>query len=309
MLDYLDDADIEIELIEGEPGRAGGGAARPRPEAGETAVWLADPDGEPGTGPRAGRAADRRRGRGAGAAPGQLRPARGEADGRGRGDGPAALARRLPLGRPADPPDAGEVPARRGLRDRGDDRGRRVGRAGRGPGRAARGARRRAAPGGLPLPDRPGAPGRPLRHRRRGRGDRPEADRPSPARLRRRRRSPGHRPPPDVEANWEQITAAEKGRTSAVEGVPLAQPALSLADKLLKRSRNAGLEVTVPRSTGGIVGDRHRSGTGSDGCCWPWSRTPGRSGVDPEEALRTASRALRDEIVAVEGSQQAAAAG
>jgi XTP/dITP diphosphohydrolase len=51
----------------------------------------------------------------------------------------------------------------------------------------------------------------------------------------------------DVEANWEQIKAEEKGRSSVVEGVPLAQPALSLAEKLFKRAGNAGLGVTVPQ--------------------------------------------------------------
>src|SRR5207302_4970648 len=50
----------------------------------------------------------------------------------------------------------------------------------------------------------------------------------------------------DVEANWDKIKAAEKGRTSAVEGVPLAQPALSLADKLFKRARNADIPVEPP---------------------------------------------------------------
>ncbi|MCX6449592.1 MAG: MazG family protein [Actinobacteria bacterium] len=40
----------------------------------------------------------------------------------------------------------------------------------------------------------------------------------------------------EVLANWEVQKAAEKGRTSAIDGIPLAQPALSLVTKLLYRA-------------------------------------------------------------------------
>ena len=40
---------------------------------------------------------------------------------------------------------------------------------------------------------------------------------------------------------WEELKIAEKGRTSAVDGVPLAQPALALAAKLVSRVQRAGL--------------------------------------------------------------------
>lgn len=39
-----------------------------------------------------------------------------------------------------------------------------------------------------------------------------------------------------VEANWETIKAAEKQRSSVLEGIPLALPALALADKILGRA-------------------------------------------------------------------------
>lgn len=52
----------------------------------------------------------------------------------------------------------------------------------------------------------------------------------------------------DVEQNWETLKAAEKGRTSAMDGVPLAQPALALADKLLSRAAKAPLVVPVPQA-------------------------------------------------------------
>jgi len=52
----------------------------------------------------------------------------------------------------------------------------------------------------------------------------------------------------DVEANWEQLKAVEKGRTSAVDGVPIGQPALALASALLGRTAKAGLDVPVTSS-------------------------------------------------------------
>jgi XTP/dITP diphosphohydrolase len=50
----------------------------------------------------------------------------------------------------------------------------------------------------------------------------------------------------EVEANWEVLKAAEKGRTSSMDGVPLAQPALALADKLLSRAAKAPVVVPAP---------------------------------------------------------------
>ena len=45
--------------------------------------------------------------------------------------------------------------------------------------------------------------------------------------------------------NWEAQKAAEKGRTSAVEGVPLAQPAMALAAKLMYRAEKFGYDLPI----------------------------------------------------------------
>ena len=112
----------------------------------------------------------------------------------------------------------------------------------------------------------------------------------------------------EVEANWELLKAAEKGRTSAVQGVPLAQPALALADKLLKRAQGSHIEVTVPGLTGEISATA--DGPAGVGDLLLAVVAHARSlGVDPEEALRARGRRLRDEIVAVEDSQQSPMAG
>ena len=48
-----------------------------------------------------------------------------------------------------------------------------------------------------------------------------------------------------VLANWEVAKAAEKGRRSAIDGVPLAQPALPLVTKLLYRAEKFNYEIPI----------------------------------------------------------------
>lgn len=49
----------------------------------------------------------------------------------------------------------------------------------------------------------------------------------------------------EVERNWESLKAAEKGRASIMDGVPLAQPALALAAKVQARAQRAGIGPVV----------------------------------------------------------------
>ena len=111
----------------------------------------------------------------------------------------------------------------------------------------------------------------------------------------------------EVEAGWEQLKAAEKDRTSVVEGVPLAQPALSLADKLLKRADGADLDITVPQLSTAVDQIADVSDMASKeqvgrlllavvGLARQW-------GVDPEEALRAQARELREQILHLEASR------
>ncbi len=91
-----------------------------------------------------------------------------------------------------------------------------------------------------------------------------------------------------VLANWEEIKQAEKQRQSVTDGVPLGQPALALAAKLISRSRKAGLPVPLPVS--GEIGDRLLAVVGE----------AVEAGIDPEQALRNAARGYRDAIRARE---------
>jgi XTP/dITP diphosphohydrolase len=47
----------------------------------------------------------------------------------------------------------------------------------------------------------------------------------------------------DVEATWETLKSAEKGRVSAVDGVPMSLPALALAAKLIHRAEMHGVAL------------------------------------------------------------------
>jgi XTP/dITP diphosphohydrolase len=92
----------------------------------------------------------------------------------------------------------------------------------------------------------------------------------------------------ELDDTWERQKAAEKGRTSAVDGVPLAQPALALSAKLLARARRAGLQVQ-PAPTSDL-GER----------LFALAREATEAGVDPESALRETARAYREALVVAE---------
>jgi len=87
----------------------------------------------------------------------------------------------------------------------------------------------------------------------------------------------------EVNENWERLKAAEKARASIVEGVPMGQPALALAAKLVSRAQRAGTDAPV---AGDGFGPRLLSVV----------REAVAAGVDPELALRETSRAYRDTL-------------
>lgn len=93
--------------------------------------------------------------------------------------------------------------------------------------------------------------------------------------------------PAQVEANWDEIKKAEKGRTSAVDGLPAMLPALALAAKLIGRSRRAGLDVALPRD-------------GVGGQLFALVAQALDDGVDAELALRAGAHRFADAIRAAE---------
>ena len=135
----------------------------------------------------------------------------------------------------------------------------------------------------------------------------------------------------DVVANWDVLKAQEKGRTSVTEGVPLAQPALALAEKLLARSGRAGLpahlldaELGEPArvlrelllcAPAAVASDADDAASDAVAEAYvgrvlllvvAFARS---LGVNPETALRAAARSYAQRIQAAENAQPAADAG
>ncbi|AXI81514.1 MazG family protein [Peterkaempfera bronchialis] len=113
--------------------------------------------------------------------------------------------------------------------------------------------------------------------------------------------------PEQVEANWELLKAAEKQRGSAVDGVPLAQPALALAAKLVSRARKAGLDVpagTPAPPPGGETPETAETAETTEAAVGEallgLAARAQAEGIDPEAALRAAARRYRDAVQAAE---------
>ena len=99
--------------------------------------------------------------------------------------------------------------------------------------------------------------------------------------------------------NWEALKAKEKGRTSAVDGVPVGQPALPLVAKLLYRAEKNRLKLELPskiqepdEATPEAVGEVLLATIA-------WAS---EHGVDPEGALRLVARDLAAQIAKIEST-------
>lgn len=82
----------------------------------------------------------------------------------------------------------------------------------------------------------------------------------------------------DTHARWENIKKATQGRQSVMDGIPLAQPALARAQKVITRASRAGLKVADPAGVG--IGEQLLEVV---------ARAQAE-GVDAESALRQATR-------------------
>ncbi|XRQ11710.1 nucleoside triphosphate pyrophosphohydrolase [Actinomadura welshii] len=110
----------------------------------------------------------------------------------------------------------------------------------------------------------------------------------------------------EVNANWEQIKAAERAEkggaeASALDGVPMGQPALSLAAQLQRRAgrMRAPAELADGLSEG-LPGDGEGAAGDLGVRLFELVREAGERGVDPESELRAVSRVFRDRVRAWE---------
>lgn len=103
----------------------------------------------------------------------------------------------------------------------------------------------------------------------------------------------------DVNRNWEQIKAAERGGVSAVASVPMNSPALTLTAKL---QRKGGVE---PVSAADLVEVTQRfaaapSDETAAALLWAAVSLMRSHEIDPEAALRAKARVFRDEVLAAD---------
>ena len=88
--------------------------------------------------------------------------------------------------------------------------------------------------------------------------------------------------PVEINEHWERVKAAEKQRTSLLDGIPPTLPALTRAAKVLDRLERAGRPAPRDVGSSGDLGDRLLALVVE-------ART---EGLDPEQALRDAVRRL-----------------
>ncbi|MCX6437909.1 MAG: MazG family protein [Actinobacteria bacterium] len=105
----------------------------------------------------------------------------------------------------------------------------------------------------------------------------------------------------EVLENWEKIKAVEKGRTSALDGIAMAQPALPLVEKLLYRVEKNDLELSLP-TVPHLEGSATEDSVGKallEVIAWA-----NRNGIDAERALRSQAHQIIARIKEAEGKAE-----
>src|SRR3712207_3136792 len=100
--------------------------------------------------------------------------------------------------------------------------------------------------------------------------------------------------PSDLNFTWEQVKAAEKGRSSVLQGIPDELSALARANKIISRSRSRRVDLELPEKA--ISADQVGEGivalvARAEAC-----------GIDPEQAVRDAVRRLEQQVVQAESA-------
>ena len=94
--------------------------------------------------------------------------------------------------------------------------------------------------------------------------------------------------PSDLHFTWEQRKAAEKGRTSALQGIPDQLSALARANKIISRVRSRRVAIVLPddATTAEEVGAQLLA----------TAARAHAAGIDPDQALRDAVRLLEARV-------------
>jgi XTP/dITP diphosphohydrolase len=100
----------------------------------------------------------------------------------------------------------------------------------------------------------------------------------------------------EIIENWEAIKAREKGRTSAIDGVAMSQPALPLMAKLIYRAEKFGSETGITPLQNAEPATEESVGQALASVI-AWAH---QHGIDPELALRAQARAVIARIQSAE---------
>jgi XTP/dITP diphosphohydrolase len=106
--------------------------------------------------------------------------------------------------------------------------------------------------------------------------------------------------PDEVKQNWDAIKAAERaaaglgGPGSVLDGVPLSQPALSLAAQLLRRAERAGVPAELAEAAGQAETPADGGDLGRE--LFALVNRARAAGLDPELELRAAALAYADRV-------------
>ena len=99
----------------------------------------------------------------------------------------------------------------------------------------------------------------------------------------------------EIIENWEAIKAREKGRTSAIEGIAMSQPALPLVAKILYRAEKYNVDLHVDQFSTEKATDKSVGEALASVIAWAHE-----NGIDPENALRAQAREMIRQIQAAE---------
>lgn len=94
--------------------------------------------------------------------------------------------------------------------------------------------------------------------------------------------------PEDVNATWETRKRAEKGRTSALQGIPESLSAMTRAAKVISRTRSHAVPLDLPDDP--VTAEQVGHGV------LDLVARAQAAGIDPEQAVRDALRELEAEV-------------
>ena len=99
----------------------------------------------------------------------------------------------------------------------------------------------------------------------------------------------------EIIENWEAIKAREKGRTSAIDGIAMSQPALPLVAKIVYRAEKYKVDLDVDSYSSEKATEKSVGEALASVIAWAYE-----NGIDPENALRAQAREMIRQIQAAE---------